>query len=102
MPRDSGNPSLSRSSDVVVGQVFGLLTTVSAPYRVRYPSKSPNASHYVIDVQCSCGSPEKSVTVQMLRIGRTKSCGCMKLNKHWAIMRGAANAKKEEPCPTPE
>lgn len=96
MPRDSGSPSLSRSSDVVVGQVFGLLTTVSAPYRVRYPSKSPNASHYVIDVQCSCGSPEKSVTVQMLRIGRTKSCGCMKTRKHWSIMNGKSG-KKEKP-----
>jgi hypothetical protein len=99
MPRDSGSPSLSRSSEIAVGQIFGLLTVVSMPYRVGY---SKNKSHYRVFVQCSCGSPEKSVTVQMLRIGRTKSCGCMKLNKHWAILRGAANAKKEEPCPTPE
>jgi len=47
-------------------------------------------------VQCSCGSPEKSVKVQMLRIHRTKSCGCMKTQKHWSIMNGKSG-KKEKP-----
>jgi hypothetical protein len=93
MPRDSGSPSLNRSSDVVVGQVFGLLTVVSAPYRVRYSAKG---AHYLVMVQCSCGSPEKSVKVQMLRIHRTKSCGCMKTQKHWSIMNGKSG-KKEKP-----
>ena len=93
MPRDSGSPSLSKSIDVVVGQVFGLLTTVSMPYRVGY---SKNKSHYLVRVQCSCGSEEKSVTVQMLQIGRTKSCGCLKMRKHWSIMNGKSGRK--EPC----
>jgi len=93
MPRDSGSRSLSKSSEVSVGQVFGLLTVVSLPYRVRYSSKG---SHYLVRVQCSCGSDEKSVTVQQLQINRTKSCGCLKTKKHWSIMNGKSGRK--EPC----
>ena len=93
MPRDSGSRSLNKSNEIAVGQVFGLLTTVSMPYRVRYSLKG---SHYLVRVQCSCGSEEKSVTVQMLQIGRTKSCGCLKMRKHWSIMNGKSGRK--EPC----
>lgn len=93
MPQDSESRSLNKSSDVVVGQVFGLLTVVSMPYRVGY---SKNKSHYLVRVQCSCGSDEKSVTVQMLQINRTKSCGCLKTQKHWSIMNGKSGRK--EPC----
>jgi hypothetical protein len=91
MPRDSGSRSSTKS--IEVGQVFGLLTVMSLPYRVRYSSKG---SHYLVRVQCSCGSDEKSVTVQMLQIGRTKSCGCLKMQKHWSIMNGKSG-KKEKP-----
>ena len=93
MPADSGSRSLSKSSEIAVGQVFGLLTVVSEAYRVGY---SLNKSHYLVRVQCSCGSDEKSVTVQMLQIGRTKSCGCLKMQKHWSIMNGKSG-KKEKP-----
>lgn len=93
MPRDSGSRSLNKSSEIAVGQIFGLLTVVSMPYRVGY---SKNKSHYLVRVQCSCGSDEKSVTVQMLQIGRTKSCGCLKMRKHWSIMNGKSGRKK--PC----
>jgi len=100
MPRDSGSQSLSRSSEIAVGQVFGLLTVVSLPYRVRYSAKAKRASHYLINVQCECGSPVKPVKVQMLQIGRTKSCGCLKVQKHWSIMNGKSGRK--EACHTPE
>ena len=91
MRRDSGSPLSTKS--IEVGDVFGMLTVMSLPYRLRYSSKG---SHYLVRVQCSCGSDEKSVTVQMLRINRTKSCGCLKTQKHWSIMNGKSGRK--EPC----
>lgn len=81
------------TKSIEVGDVFELLTVMSLPYRVRYSAKG---AHYLVMVQCSCGSPEKSVKVQMLRIHRTKSCGCMKTRKHWSIMNGKSG-KKEKP-----
>jgi hypothetical protein len=91
MPRDLESRSSTKS--IEVGDVFGLLTVISEAYRVGY---SLNKSHYLVRVQCSCGSDEKSVTVQMLQIGRTKSCGCLKAQKHWSIMNGKSG-RKEKP-----
>ena len=64
----------------LTGRTFGRLTVVSFA-GVRGPHKL-----LLWRVQCSCGSPEKSVWGNALRNGTTRSCGCF--NRERAAQRG--------------
>jgi hypothetical protein len=53
---------------VVLGQVYGRLTVVGEIDR--------SQKHPRVKVRCSCGKT-KTVLVQSIKSGHTKSCGCL-------------------------
>ncbi|HDY88058.1 MAG TPA: hypothetical protein ENH82_08105 [bacterium] len=59
-----------KTDSVKVGQVFERLTVLAT-------GKSLVKKRAFIVVQCSCGSPPKSVEMTNLKAGKSKSCGCI-------------------------
>lgn len=58
----------------LTGKTVGRLTVL------REVGKAPNARDYVWLCQCSCGA-QKEIAGNSLRLGRTKSCGCLAVEK---------------------
>jgi hypothetical protein len=61
-------------TDVPIGSRYNRLVTTSAPYVV-----DQRRSH--VDVQCDCGTI-MAIPVYSLRNGNTKSCGCLRSDRH--------------------
>ncbi len=55
------------------GQQFGLLTVIGQSYPRMYCGKSTR----FVQVRCECGTTTEA-NVNLLRTGRTKSCGCLR------------------------
>jgi hypothetical protein len=78
---------------VKVGDEFGMLTIVKEPWSE--PQKSGGTNWFCL-ADCSCGTKAKRIWVKQLSINKTKSCGCLKMRKHWSIMNGKSG-RKEKP-----
>lgn len=71
MPRDGLNP----------GDRIGKLTLVERTAKPRPDGKREGWWKVV----CDCGT-EKMVLSRNLKLGATKSCGCVRANKFWGVL----------------
>lgn len=56
----------------------GVMPTNDSLLRVIGPAPAMSAKHPRVYVSCSCGSPVKSVDARNLKVGRIRSCGCLR------------------------
>lgn len=63
----------------LVGQRFGKLLVLRNSDKVK--KYLPNTTERFVWCRCDCGSPEKEVSIWLLRSGHTSSCGCFKRDK---------------------
>lgn len=70
-----------------IGLVFGYYTVISYSHHLRRPSGWRGEAY--VNVQCKCGTVNK-VSIQQLKKGQVKSCGCYRLEKE-AEYRPQAN-----------
>ena len=69
-----------------VGTVFGRWTVMSDEIQFRYHGKK---SHRFLRVQCRCGN-RNWVAISRLTGGYSLSCGCIRKEKHTAILKRGA------------
>lgn len=87
----TGRP-LSGTNLLHVGQICGRLKILGIRRETRLTRKK---GFYVADCLCECGVAVMGKRVSLIASGNTRSCGCLKIERHPYKHREAANRTKE-------